>query len=183
MTPMTKHGWILGVLALLSGGCGGSEGPAFAGEPPFPGSAPSLEALGETVLAALAAGDTAALQAVRLTEAEHNGVVWPELPASSPDVNFPVDQAWENIVLRNRRDMNRILPWYRGRDPELRTVECRGETQEFASFFVLTDCYIVFDAGAEGVLEAQVFKDVVVRNGGHKIFRYYEGAPRARRGA
>lgn len=183
MKSLRTHGVILGVLALLSGGCGGSEGPAFAGEPPFPGSARSVEALGETVLAALVAGDTLALEDVRLTEREHNEVVWPELPASRQEVNFPVDLAWENITLRNRRDLFRILPWYAGRSPDLEAVECRGERQEFASFFVLTDCYIVFDAGAEGVLEAQVFKDVLVRNGGHKIFRYYEGAPRARRGA
>jgi len=135
------------------------------------------------VLEALAAGDTLALEALRLTEEEHNEVVWPELPASRAEANFPVDLAWENITLRNRRDLTRILPWYRGRTARFREVECRGETQEFASFFVRTDCYIVFDTAAEGRLEAQVFKDVLVRNGGYKIFRYYEEAPRAHRGA
>lgn len=178
------HAWALGVLALLlAGGCQGPGGTAQAGEPPFPGAASSLEELGSAVLAALTAGDTLALGAVRLTEEEHNEVIWPELPAGRPGANFPVELAWENITLRNRRDLTRSLSWFRGRTAGFRTVECRGDTEKFASFFVLTDCYIVFDTAAEGRLEAQVFKDVVVRNGGYKIFRYYEEAPRAHRGA
>jgi len=135
------------------------------------------------VLEGLTAGDTLALEALRLTEGEHNEVIWPELPSGRPEVNFPVDLAWENVTLRNRRDLTRALSWFRGRTAEYEAVECRGDTEEFASFFVLTDCYIVFDTAADGPLEAQVFKDVVVRNGGYKIFRYYEGAPRAHRGA
>ncbi|HSG47234.1 MAG TPA: hypothetical protein VLA43_05375, partial [Longimicrobiales bacterium] len=174
-----SQAWAPGVLALLLvGGCQGSQGTARAGEPPFPGASTSLNDLGGTVLAALTAGDTLALEAVRLTEQEHNEVIWPELPASRPEVNFPVELAWENVALRNRRDLTRTLPWFRGRSAQFQAVECRGDTEEFASFFVLTDCYIVFDTAAEGRLEAQVFKDVVVRNGGYKIFRYYEEAPR-----
>jgi hypothetical protein len=172
--------WTLGVL-LLFGGCEGPEG-AVSAEPPFPGSATSLDDLGESAIEALVRGDTASLGALRLTEWEHNEMVWPELPASRPEVNFPVDLAWENIQLRNDRDLRRALPWFEGRDLRYRDVECRGEEQEFASFVVLTDCYIVFDAQVEGRLEAQLFKDVLVRNGGYKVFRYYDEAPRAHRG-
>jgi hypothetical protein len=35
----------------------------------------------------------------------------------------------------------------------------------------------------ERVLEAQLFKDVLVRGGGHKIFRYYDEEPRGKRQA
>lgn len=179
---MLNRVWTLGALLLL-GGCGGSEGPTSLGEDALPGSATSLESLGARVLDALAAGDTLVLEAVRLTETEHNEVVWPELPASRPEVNYPVDLAWQNIELRNRRDRHRILSWYRGRTLDFRGVECRGETRGFASFQVLTDCYIVFDTPVEGRLEAQVFKDVLQRGGGYKIFRYYDEAPRAQPGA
>ncbi|MDT8340049.1 MAG: hypothetical protein RQ751_00935 [Longimicrobiales bacterium] len=175
--------WTAGVVALLLlGGCGDSGGTGPAAGPPFPGSASSLAGLGERVLAGLTAGDTLALDAVRLSEREHNEVIWPELPAARPEVNFPVDLAWQNIQLRNRRDLGRILPWYLGRTPDFRSVQCRGERQEFASFAVLTDCYIVFATAAEGELEARVFKDVLVRNGGYKIFRYYDEAPRVHGG-
>jgi hypothetical protein len=131
------------------------------------------------VLAALVAGDLEALQAVRLTEQEHNEVVWPELPASAPEVNFPLDYAWANIQARNGRALGRILDVYRGEDLRFGRVECRGETERFETFEVLTDCWIVFARrGEQEAYEVQIFKDVLVRGGGHKIFRYYDEEPR-----
>ncbi len=177
---MTRHlasAAILAVLPLL----GGCEDRRIASdrqeELPFPGSVRSLEELGSHVLKALSARDTLALERVRLTESEHNEVIWPELPASDPDVNFPVDLAWQNIQLRNRRDLSRILPWYAGRQLEPVRVECRGALQVFLTFSVHTDCFVVFREPELGLLEAQIFKDVAERNGGFKIFRYYGNEP------
>ena len=67
----------------------------------FEGAAPSLDFLAEGVLQAMARQDEPMLEAYRLSEYEHNEVVWPELPASAPEVNFPLDYAWENIQNRN----------------------------------------------------------------------------------
>lgn len=149
----------------------------------FPGSAVSLEQLGGGVLRALADADVSALEDLRLTEAEHNHFVWPELPASAPEVNFPVDLAWTNIQTRNRSALIRIVPLYRGRETHYRGTECRGDTERFDSFVVHTDCWVVFYApdGSE-YLEAQIFKDVLVRGGGHKVFRYYDEEPRTHTG-
>jgi hypothetical protein len=133
------------------------------------------------VLSALVRGDLATLEGFRLTEHEHNDVVWPELPASAPEVNYPLDFAWQNIQMRNARGLERILPIYRDRDLGFQRVECRGETEHFETFRVLTDCWVVFAAGHRPALfEAQIFKDVLVRGGGLKIFRYYDGEPRLR---
>lgn len=148
------------------------------GRAPFPGSAPSLEALAETVLRGLADGDTVALERVRLTEEEHNEVVWPELPAGAPAIGFPVDFAWENIQMRNRRALGRMLPGYRGREVTLHGVRCRGGTEVFRTFHVQTDCRVVFIVPGGGRVEARIFKDVLVRHGGYKIFRYYEDGAR-----
>ena len=145
---------------------------------PFEGSAPSLQILGEDVLAALTREDTATLERVRLSQEQHNAVVWPELPASRPEVNYPVDFAWENIELRNRRALGRLLLGFEGREATLQSVACRGERQSFETFYVETDCWVTFDLGSSGRFEAQLFKDVLVREGGFKIFRYYEGEPR-----
>jgi hypothetical protein len=170
---------ILGALLLLFGGCGGPGEPADGGVAAFPGSASSLDALGRRVLQALSAGDTASLQELRLSEREHNDVVWPELPASNPEANFPLDFAWRNVQLRNARDLARILTWYRSRELDLERVECRGKVQPFQSFDVMTDCHVVFRSREHGRLEAQIFKDVLVRGGGYKIFRYYDEVPRS----
>lgn len=150
----------------------------------FVGSAPTLDELGSRVLAALAKSDMAALERIRLTEQEHNRIVWPELPASAPEVNFPVDYAWANIENRNRRGLDRIAPLFANRTLTLRNVECRGRTETFATFRVATDCFVVFGAdGSPELWEVQLFKDVVERGGGHKIFRYYDEEPRPWRGA
>ncbi len=142
--------------------------------PPLPGSAPSLERLGQTVWSALVTEDTTALTALRLTEHEHNDRVWPQLPASRPEVNFPVDLAWENIQLRNRRAITRLLASFRGSRAELRTTECRGETEEYRTFHVLQDCYLVLQHPDGGRFHLQAFRYVHVMNGGYKIFRYYD---------
>jgi len=154
-------------------------------DPPsrFDEASPSLEALGREILAALAGGDGGALERFRLTEREHNEVVWPELPASAPHVNFPVGYAWLNIQNRNRRALARLLDQYAGRTHRFESVDCRGKEQRFQSFEVLTDCYVVFTIdGRSAPLEAQIFKDVLIRGGGFKIFRYYDGRAEPYRG-
>lgn len=150
-------------------GCGSGA----AESRPFPGSAASLRELGEGVLQGLSAGDTALLRRFRLTEREHNEVVWPELPASNPGADFPVDWAWTNVERRDRRALAR-LDFLRGHDLALRAVECRGRVREFRTFRVHTDCWVTFEAEGTGLVEARLFKDVLERNGGLKIFRYYE---------
>lgn len=144
---------------------------------------PTLDALGRHVLHALVRQDTSALERVRLTEREHNEEVWPELPASAPEVNFPIDYAWTNIQNRNRRSLGRILPLLADRTLGYQGVECRGETETFDTFVVHTDCYVIFSVD-EGPLrwEIQAFKDAIERAGGYKIFRYYDQEPRRYRG-
>ena len=146
--------------------------------PSFPGSTGDLEDLGRLVVEALNEGDEEALATVRLTEFEHNEVVYPELPAAAGDNPFPVDLAWQNIELRSRRAVNRLQTDLAPLSPmEFESVECRGETHVFESFQVRTDCYTRFRAGGS-VYEVQLFKDVLERGGGYKIFRYYDESPR-----
>lgn len=178
--------WMLLVAITAASGCSASEDgsdgdtPAPGGvELRFPGATETLEDLGRTALEAVMRADTVTLARLRLTEHEHNAVVWPELPASRPEVNFPIDFAWTNIELRDRRSVGRLLPMFDDVEARFRAVQCRGATQTFESFHVLTDCWTIFDVeGREGPFEAQLFKDVLVRGGGHKIFRYYDGPPR-----
>jgi len=68
---------------------------------------------------------------------------------------------------------------FEGLDATSLGVQCLGGTQAFQTFEVLTDCWTLFTVeGREGTFEAQFFKDVLVRGGGHKIFRYYDEPPR-----
>lgn len=178
----------LAFLAILAvAGCGeaGGEGPGASGPEgagltaeAFPGSAPSLDALGRGVLRGFASSDTAALASYRLGEAEHNEIVFPELPAGRSEVGYPVDLAWQNIELRNGRSLGRQLPWFQGRDVEHLETVCRGQTEAFETFRVHTDCWVIFKEATYGRLEVQLFKDALERGGGWKLFRYYDELPR-----
>jgi hypothetical protein len=149
----------------------------------FEGAAPSIEVLGRQVLEAFTRRDSVALNGFRLTEYEHNEVVWPELPASAPEVNFPTDYAWTNIENRNQRALARQFQIFADRRFGFQRVECRGATERFESFQVLTDCWVVFSVeDRPGLFEAQLFKDVLVRGGGLKVFRYYDEEPGPYRG-
>lgn len=141
--------------------------------PALTGSEPSLDALAGTAWAALQAGDTAALARLRLTEEEHNARVWPELPAADPAVNYPVDQAWQNIELRDRAALERLLPRWRGSGHKLEGIRCVGDPAPFRSFEVLQDCWLKVRAPGGRAEDVQLFKDVLVRGGEHKVFRYY----------
>lgn len=166
------------LLSLFAGACEGSRRP---GELAFPGSSPSVEALARDALQGLSASDTLLLEQLRLTEAEHNEVVWPELPASAPEIGFPVDFAWRNIQLRNESALERIGGWYESNPVRYQVTECRGGIREFATFDVHTDCWVLFLTTRGELLEAQLFKDVLERDGGFKIFRYYDELPRRAR--
>lgn len=174
--------WVRGAVCLLACLLGtGCEGPRSIDELAFPGSSPSVEALGHDALRGLAASDAMLLDRLRLTEAEHNEVVWSELPASAPEIGFPVDFAWRNIQLRNESALERVAGWYRSNAVRYQATECRGETQAFATFRVHTDCWVLFLTPRGELLEAQLFKDVLERDGGYKIFRYYDELPRRAR--
>jgi hypothetical protein len=184
--PASPHLRATCVALVLAGlvACGVAGAPNARFDDPalrLGGAAASLDDLGRTALTALTSGDRASLESVRLTELEHNDVVWPELPAAAPEVNFPVDFAWTNIESRNRAALSRLERVYRREKLVHQATECRGETKRFESFDVLTNCWVVFTReGVPDAYEARLFKDVLVRGGGYKIFRYYEGEPQRR---
>ncbi|WP_423925681.1 hypothetical protein [Candidatus Palauibacter sp.] len=140
----------------------------------LPGSAGSLAELATVVLAGLAAADTLRLEAVRLTEVEHNEMVWPELPASAPEVNHPVDLAWQNIWTRNRAALSDLFGVYEDHGLRFVDAEYLGPTEAFESFVVHTDCWVTLQRDGELLPPQQLFKDVLDRDGEMKIFRYYE---------
>lgn len=174
MRPSAVWGVVRLAIVLGAALAAGGRGEATGSPPQLAGSVSSLDALGREALAGLSAADTTRLEALRLTEREHNELVWPELPAADPEAGFPVDIAWRNIQLRDARARTRLVARYAGRSLELERVECVGTERAFESFAVRTDCWATFTADGEGPFRRQLFKDVLVWGGQHKIFRYYE---------
>lgn len=159
-------------MILGTGACG--SGPAGS-DAPFPGSAASLHDLGRGIFEAFVQDDREALEAFRLAEDEHNTVVWPELPAAQAEEPFPLDLAWRNIQLRNGRAVPRAANALRRANAEtFEGAECRGAVQSFQSFVVHTDCRVRFRASGGKRYRVLLFKDALERNGGYKVFRYYD---------
>lgn len=160
------------IVAVLFASFGAARSPLDAREAePSPDLA--LRVYASDVLGALATGDTARLSGLLLTEAQHNKEVWPQLPAARPEIAFPVDEAWSNIQRRNRRAVARLLPYFRGRHPILRSAHCGG-LQELQSFRVRTDCAVEFGLEDGTAYRAVLFKDLVERDGTLRAFRYYD---------
>lgn len=134
---------------------------------------PTLHALGSAVWSAIAGRDTAALERLRLTEYEHNELVWPEQPAArEPSAAASLDLWWENIQRRNRAAQADLLAAHGGSGLTLRAVECVGEPQYHETFTALTDCRLVLE-GPTGPFRVEAFRYVIRMDGVHKVVRYY----------
>ena len=138
----------------------------------------SLTDVGERVVEGLIGGEPAALGELRLSRQQYVEVVWPELPASNPDLNVPVEYVWADIEARNRSGLIRLEPQFEGPAAEFKGVNCRGEVQEFGTFRVHTDCWVTLRTPS-GERRIQLFKDVLERGAGYKLFRYYDDVLRA----
>jgi hypothetical protein len=157
---------LLGAIAA----CG--DGPSTA-EPRLTGGAPTLEELGSGVWNGIVARDAAALERLRLTEFEHNQLVWPEQSAAQePSAAANLDFWWQNIQLRNRAALDDLFAVYGGATLALRDVECIGDPQAYESFTALTDCRLTLD-GPTGPFRVEAFRYVVRMGGAHKVLRYY----------
>lgn len=147
----------------------GSVGPVI-----LDGAVASLQQLAFETLEGLSSNDRGRLERLRLTEYQHNQLVWPQLPASRPEANYPVEFAWKNIQLRNRRALNRLLWDFGGHELALLGVECRDEPERFAGFRVLKDCWVSFTLDREAAEPQQLFRYVLDWDGQYKVFRFYD---------
>ena len=164
-------GLALGI-SLLAACAEGGAAPAESSRAGFTGGAASLEELAAGVVRGLVAGDTAALAGYRVTEHEHNRLLWPEFPIARQDPPFPVELAWENLEVRNAGGLDHLLPRFQGREVRIESVECPGGEEAYPGFTVLHDCRIgLVESGARRVV-SQPFRSVVVRDGRFKIVRY-----------
>ena len=158
------------LLGTLAGGC--AEEPT--GDPRFSGGTETLGDLGEAVWDALVRRDTATLEALRLTEREHNELVWPEQPAASePTAAANLDLWWQNIQNRNRAAMDDLLRKHGGSDRQLRGVACIEDPRQFESYRALAGCRLLLET-ASGVQQVEAFRYVIEMDGVHKVLRYYE---------
>lgn len=140
------------------------------GESRLKNGARSIDELVSRYLEAVADRDTAAMHALRLSEYEHNEILWPELPASRPEFNMPITFAWENLNLHSHRDANRVLADFSDRHIEIERVDCRKGVTEYPTLKVHGDCWIIGRDGRTGIREEfKLFGSIVESEGRYKI--------------
>lgn len=164
---------LLAVLVPLAG-CGPSDAGAAAA-PRLAGGTATIEGLGEQVWGALVAGDTAGLEALRLTRREHDELVWPEQPAArQPSATANLGFWWDNIQTRNGAAVDDLIRSHRGSTARLVATRCAGEPRRYETFQALTDCHLVLEDGDGSARRVRAFRHVILMDGRHKLVRYYD---------
>ena len=132
----------------------------------------SPDALARALLDALAERDLARLRGLALSETEFSEHVWPELPASRPERNVPVDYAWEQMKQRSDGSLQQTMARYAGKRLVLVRTRFTGETTQYQSFAVSRDSEIIAtdDTGRELVL--RLYGSAMVKDGRYKLFSY-----------
>jgi hypothetical protein len=128
--------------------------------------------LANAVLDAMAAGDRPALEALALSEREFGERVWPELPASRPERNVPLDYVWGDLRQKSQGHLRQTLAQHGGHRYALVDVEFLGETTSYATFEVYrkTQLRVRDDRGEERVV--RLFGSILRSGSEYKIFSY-----------
>lgn len=164
MQPTKTAGWLAVVALAATAAC------RVGGDPRLDGGFASIDSLVSEYVAAVNQGDTAKMHGLRVTEWEHNSLLWPEFPASRPEFNMPLEFAWFNLDKRSVRDAARVVNQYQ--NLEIRPLEatCRKEIQRYATFEVHGDCVVtVTDRFGVRHEDAKLFGSLVEMDGRFKI--------------
>jgi hypothetical protein len=156
--------WRAFILLVLSIGCG----------PPvtLSNSFDSPEAAARAVLAALDRRDVETLERLALTEDEFRRLVWPQLPASRPERNIPLNYAWKTTHARSRQQLQeRLAEWPPG-GLELVKVEFAEETTDYQTYRVHRDTTLTLRGADNNVVTKRIFGSMIEQNGRYKVYSY-----------
>lgn len=166
--------------ALLAASCG--EGGA-AGAPPGPevtavaplhGAHATVPDLIAAVLDAASSGDVQALRRLRVSEAEHRDVLWPELDASRPERNVPVGFAWSQLEQKSRRGERTLMEGLRGGSWRVESVTFGEPVDAYRTFSLHGGTRVVARDARGRVAHIDLIGAVVERAGRYKLLNYRE---------
>lgn len=128
-------------------------------------------AVARDVLAAFAAGDRPALEALTLSEQEFRDHVWPDLPAARPERRLPFAYVWGDLKQKSDAGLGASLARLRGRRFTLVDVRVGGETR-YGRSRVHRESVLVVRNGDGGTEELDVFGSLIEQGGRWKVFSY-----------
>jgi hypothetical protein len=156
----------LGAASVLSPACGRAKAA------PFEHTFSSPTDLASAVLDAIASRDRLALDALALSAREFRERVWPELPASRPERNLPLDYVWGDLHQKSQGHLGQTLAHYGGRRFALVDIEFLGETTSYPTFDVSRKAQLRVrnDQGEEQVI--RLFGSILRSGAEYKVFSY-----------
>lgn len=111
--------------------------------------------------------DVLATQVVNQTEFLRH--IWPQLPASRPDVGMPADRAWAEQSQRNAAYLTQTLAEHGGQRYALVAVSFGAPATPYGTFTIHPEATLMIrDVG--GVREVQVFGSMIESGGRWKIY-------------
>jgi hypothetical protein len=132
-----------------------------------------VQELGAEIVRSLVSGDSGRLERFRLDEAEYRDLVWAKLPEADRGIGMTYEFSRFDLQVRNLRALHRYLFRMKGLPLRAEDTSCKGKRLHYVGFDILQDCSVVVADTAAGPKEKmQLFRSVVVMNGGYKIFRY-----------
>jgi len=136
------------------------------------GGAPSLDALGRAILAALHDRDEAALSTLLVTRQEFETICWREFPESRPVTHITAQDAWWMSSNASRAGASRMVGVYGGRPLELLEVERAGSFpyRNFVRHYGVT--LVVRDRATGEVLDIASAPSLIERDGRFKVLIY-----------
>jgi hypothetical protein len=148
---------------MMSGGCGGAS---------LDNAQESPAALARAVLEALGRGDREALRRLALDEREFREIVWPELPASRPERNLPLEYVWTDLRTKSESALAQTLQVHGGKRYELLKVGFTGETSQYRSFLVQREALLELRDDSGRPQSLRLFGSVIQKDGRFKVFSY-----------
>lgn len=165
---------LLLVLAVAVAACA-SLGAWRARHTPLARAADSPDALARAVIGAIAARDADALGELALTQDEFRRYVWPELPVSRPEANFPFEFIWGRLHQQSAGYLRRMLAEFGGQEPELVRVEFAGATTDYGSVTVHRDTVLTIRTADGTERRVRLFGSTIEQAGHYKVFSYVPG--------
>jgi hypothetical protein len=132
----------------------------------------SPERLAEAALERYARGDLDGLRRMALTEEEFRQVVWPELPASRPERNTPIDFVWGMLRQKSESSLRRLMSAHAGRRYQLLGLEFREGATPYDGFVVHREAVLRLRDEDGHERELALFGSVLQRGRGYKLFSF-----------
>jgi hypothetical protein len=162
------------VATVACGANGDAPNEAAAAGADLGGWYSSIPTLVEDALARAAADDMEGLTRLRVTEREHEELLWPAFPASDPALNIPHSFAWSNLQKSCWRGQHALVSMLERGQWAVRDIEHPGGIEPYSGFRLHRDTLVQVEGPDGAQRDIHLLGSVVEIDGRFKLLSYRE---------